>query len=174
MRLQSLTQTVDALCMRVSVSLEQSGIPGMEEKPVWRHAIIGMAASAAAICGNMRLYAAICGHMRLYAAMCGGCSISSAPGRNMVTSKVPNAVRAFTSEKKSSDASPPSRDTPDAFTPPNGMCSSRCSQQLTHTVPHSSAAATACARLEFSVHTEAERPYRVWFCRVRVPGAGLG
>jgi hypothetical protein len=90
-------------------------------------------------------------------------------GLNMVANQVANQMAGsssgFTSEKKSSDASPPSRDTPDAFTPPNGMCSSRCSQQLTHTVPHSSAAATAWARLKFSVHTEAESPYRVWFCR---------
>src|SRR4051812_6399048 len=48
----------------------------------------------------------------------------------------------FGSEKKRSASRPPSRPIPDSFMPPNGVRRSRMSQQLTHTTPLWSCAAT--------------------------------
>jgi hypothetical protein len=41
----------------------------------------------------------------------------------------------FSSVKNFNASNPPSRPTPDDFTPPKGVRRSRSSQQLTHTIP---------------------------------------
>jgi len=67
----------------------------------------------------------------------------------------------FASVKKRNASNPPSRPTPELFTPPNGVRRSRTSQQLIHTIPLSSFVATRCALFTSCVHTVAARPYCV-------------
>src|SRR5207237_5832192 len=64
----------------------------------------------------------------------------------------------FASVKNRSASIPPSRPTPDSFTPPNGVRRSRSIQQLTQTIPLCSWAATRCARDRSRVQSEAARP----------------
>ena len=65
----------------------------------------------------------------------------------------------FSSVKNRNASKPPSRPTPEFFTPPNGVRRSLRSQQLTQTIPDSICSAIRCARERFSVQTVAERPY---------------
>src|SRR5207247_2680269 len=56
---------------------------------------------------------------------------------------------------------PPSRPNPDSRYPPNPEAASNRLVQLTHTTPALILGATSSARLMFSVHTLAARPYGV-------------
>src|SRR5206468_4555381 len=58
---------------------------------------------------------------------------------------------------------PPSRPNPDSRYPPNPLAASNTFVQLIHTTPALIFGATSSARLMFSVHTLAARPYGVLF-----------
>src|SRR5216117_867025 len=58
---------------------------------------------------------------------------------------------------------PPSRPNPDSRYPPKPDAASNMLVQFTHTTPALSFGATSSARLMFSVHTLAARPYGVLF-----------
>src|ERR1043165_7581415 len=64
-------------------------------------------------------------------------------------------IKTFLASVKNRIAShPPSRPTPLAFTPPNGVRRSRTSQQLIQTIPASIFSATRWARFRSLVHTD--------------------
>src|SRR5215207_3671320 len=67
----------------------------------------------------------------------------------------------FASVKNRSASQPPSRPTPDCFTPPNGVRRSRSIQQFTQVMPAWRFAATRCARSSDLLHTTDARPYCV-------------
>src|SRR2546426_9781004 len=68
---------------------------------------------------------------------------------------------------------PPSRPNPDSRYPPNPEAASNRLVQLIHTTPALILGATSSARLMFSVHTLAARPYGVLFAS-STASAGVG
>src|SRR5687768_870581 len=69
----------------------------------------------------------------------------------------------FGSVKKRSASNPPSRPTPEFFTPPKGVRKSRSSHVFTQTIPASSLWARRWHRLRSELHSEADNPYSVEF-----------
>src|SRR5437870_11736931 len=92
-----------------------------------------------------------------------GTRLGRAPRAGCLFSRLPSPVSDAGFRYSHIPSRPPSRPKPDSRYPPNPLAASNTFVQLIHTTPALIFGATSSARLMFSVHTLAARPYGVLF-----------